>query len=208
MANIASVAESYIGKSKSSLDVCDGAWCASFASLVMRKAGAYKANDVSSISCNNMIAAMRKNGYKEVVVPFRNCIIFFDWDHLNEPKPADHVGIVTGVSGNTITYVNGNGNDPERVTQQSIQINSSYIFAIFAEPEAVETYTKVDVEFGKGSKGPIVKLIQSIVGVTTDGMFGPHTEKAVKEFQRTHNIDVDGVVGDDTLTHMSHEIFK
>ena len=47
-----------------------------------------------------------------------------------------------------------------------------------------------------GSKGNAVKVWQIIVGVYPDGVFGTKTERATKEFQRKHNLTVDGIVGD------------
>ena len=49
-----------------------------------------------------------------------------------------------------------------------------------------------------GSKGNAVKVWQIIVGVYPDGVFGTKTERATKEFQRKHNLTVDGIVGDKT----------
>ena len=50
----------------------------------------------------------------------------------------------------------------------------------------------------KGSKGEDVKVLQRALGITDDGDFGPGTEKAVKEFQKSHELINDGVVGDKT----------
>lgn len=36
------------------------------------------------------------------------------------------------------------------------------------------------------------------LGVTVDGIFGPQTEEAVKEFQKEANLSVDGIVGPHT----------
>lgn len=47
----------------------------------------------------------------------------------------------------------------------------------------------------KGSKGDEVKTLQRLLSVTIDGDFGPKTEAAVKEFQRTHGLATDGIVG-------------
>ena len=47
-----------------------------------------------------------------------------------------------------------------------------------------------------GAKGDAVKVWQIIVGVYPDGVFGTKTERATKEFQRKHNLTVDGIVGD------------
>ena len=45
----------------------------------------------------------------------------------------------------------------------------------------------------KGSRGEDVKLVQAIILV--DGIFGPATEKAVKQFQKDNGLPVDGIVG-------------
>lgn len=49
-----------------------------------------------------------------------------------------------------------------------------------------------------GSKGEDVKSLQSKLGIPVSGCFDVDTRTAVKEFQRTHNLVVDGVVGDKT----------
>lgn len=48
------------------------------------------------------------------------------------------------------------------------------------------------------SKGYAVKLVQGIVGVTTDGDYGPNTKKAVTAFQAANKLTADGVVGRNT----------
>ena len=45
-----------------------------------------------------------------------------------------------------------------------------------------------------GSRGDIVKRLQETLGVEPVGIFGPLTDKAVKEFQRKNGLRVDGVV--------------
>lgn len=47
----------------------------------------------------------------------------------------------------------------------------------------------------RGSKGERVKYLQGILGIETDGNFGPKTEAAVRQFQKDHGLVVDGVVG-------------
>lgn len=51
----------------------------------------------------------------------------------------------------------------------------------------------------KGDKGDNVKLLQKALGITIDGDFGTNTEEAVKAFQKSHLLNVDGVVGPITL---------
>lgn len=47
-----------------------------------------------------------------------------------------------------------------------------------------------------GSKGDPVRELQNLLrGLTVDGIFGPRTEAAVREFQRQAGIAADGIVG-------------
>lgn len=47
----------------------------------------------------------------------------------------------------------------------------------------------------RGSRGAEVKTLQGKLNLMADGIFGPLTEEAVKEFQRRKGLTVDGVVG-------------
>ena len=49
-----------------------------------------------------------------------------------------------------------------------------------------------------GSKGEQVKLLQTKLGLTADGNFGPKTEAAVKAWQLKNGLVADGVVGPKT----------
>lgn len=49
-----------------------------------------------------------------------------------------------------------------------------------------------------GANGNITKLIQEILKVNVDGIFGTQTLEAVKTFQKKNNLVVDGVVGEKT----------
>jgi peptidoglycan hydrolase-like protein with peptidoglycan-binding domain len=50
----------------------------------------------------------------------------------------------------------------------------------------------------KGSKGDEVKVLQLIVGVTADGIFGSKTKTAVKNWQKKNGLSADGVAGPKT----------
>ena len=54
-----------------------------------------------------------------------------------------------------------------------------------------------------GSKGNEVKLLQEKLNLKADGIFGPLTEEAVKDFQRSNGLEVDGIVGADTLSKLN-----
>lgn len=48
----------------------------------------------------------------------------------------------------------------------------------------------------------LTKIIQSVVGVTTDGLFGTNTKKAVITYQKKNGLTADGVVGLNTWKMM------
>lgn len=56
-----------------------------------------------------------------------------------------------------------------------------------------------------GSKGDDVKKLQSKLGLTADGSFGPGTEKAVKAWQTANGLKADGIVGDGTWSKLFGE---
>lgn len=57
-----------------------------------------------------------------------------------------------------------------------------------------------------GSAGPDVRLLQTALGVTADGAFGPLTQTAVKLFQSAHGLTVDGIVGPATWDQLGTPI--
>lgn len=54
----------------------------------------------------------------------------------------------------------------------------------------------------KGSRGPNVKIVQEFLEIGTDGVFGPGTEAAVKEWQRKNGLIADGIIGPNTWKKM------
>ena len=59
-----------------------------------------------------------------------------------------------------------------------------------------------------GSKGNEVKLLQEKLNLKADGIFGPLTEEAVKDFQRSNGLEVDGIVGTNTLSKLNLSVNK
>lgn len=47
----------------------------------------------------------------------------------------------------------------------------------------------------RGSRGPDVVELQQRLRLTADGIFGPKTDRAVRQFQRKSGLKVDGIVG-------------
>jgi len=58
----------------------------------------------------------------------------------------------------------------------------------------------------KKDKGQEVARLQSKVGATADGDYGPKTEKAVKEYQEGNGLLVDGVAGPQTLGSLNIKV--
>jgi peptidoglycan hydrolase-like protein with peptidoglycan-binding domain len=54
----------------------------------------------------------------------------------------------------------------------------------------------------RGDEGGRVRGVQHRLGIGGDGLYGPHTEHAVRMFQKRNGLDVDGVVGPATLTKL------
>lgn len=57
------------------------------------------------------------------------------------------------------------------------------------------TTTEHSIVLSSGSEGRQVRLLQAALGIAVDGIFGPQTEAAVKQFQASRGLVVDGVVG-------------
>jgi putative chitinase len=53
-----------------------------------------------------------------------------------------------------------------------------------------------------GSRGEDVKKLQSKLGLSADGVFGPGTEVAVKKWQSSNGLTADGIVGEGTWGRM------
>lgn len=59
-----------------------------------------------------------------------------------------------------------------------------------------------------GSRGNEVKVLQEKLNLKEDRIFGPLTEEAVKDFQRSNGLEVDGIVGANTLSKLNLSVNK
>jgi transglycosylase-like protein/putative peptidoglycan binding protein len=50
--------------------------------------------------------------------------------------------------------------------------------------------------------GSSVSALQSALGITADGVYGPATRRAVRTYQRNQGLQVDGIAGPVTLAHL------
>ena len=63
---------------------------------------------------------------------------------------------------------------------------------------AVDTSVVISV----GSRGDTVKAVQEFLGIGADGVFGPGTKRAIKQWQAANGLTADGVAGPATLGKM------
>lgn len=76
--------------------------------------------------------------------------------------------------------------------------NGQYLSLIKDDPKPAYPGTLIK----DGSRGEFVKMVQKIVGVLADGIFGAKTKAAVIAWQRAHSLSADGIVGPATWSVM------
>lgn len=62
-------------------------------------------------------------------------------------------------------------------------------------PATVPTKPRLTNSLRRGSTGANVRYLQTVLGIKSDGQFGPITDRAVRAFQAAQGIKVDGIVG-------------
>lgn len=117
---IAATAESDIGKSRDDVD-CSGThdWCAQYVSRVLNRCDIPEYDTIVTYLLNKLLASgdwVEKTGSD----PARGDVMAFDRNHIVEERPLDHILIVTGFDGTTITYVDGNGGGSQKVEERTI----------------------------------------------------------------------------------------
>lgn len=134
------------------------AWCAATVSAMAAKCGMLGIIP-AECSCPRQVGLWQKLGrWKEddAYVPQAGDVIYYDWKDSgagdNKGAPG-HVGIVVGVSGSTITVIEGNKGSPAQVGYRYIAVNGRYIrgyglpnFAALATEKAATTAPKTTVQ--------------------------------------------------------------
>lgn len=136
--------------------------------------------------------------------PRRGAVVFFRWK--NTAAPCAHVGIVEEIeSGGTIKTIEGNSGD--KVKRNRWHVNDSrivgYGYPQYAGGKYKEPFPYPGTLVRRGNRGNVVVQIQSRLIFwrflqevpRPDGIFGPNTETAVKNFQRYRELTPDGIVG-------------
>lgn len=114
------------------------AWCATFASVIMKMCGAYNA----PYECSVIQMYKKAKSHGQIINnPVAGDFVIYDWKNNGT---LDHVGIIESVSGNTLKVVEGNYNHAVKTRQVSKK--SSEIECFFRVPcaESVNINTNND----------------------------------------------------------------
>lgn len=198
-------------------------WCATTVSAVFIRAG-LTAIAPTECSCEKMIELYRKigrwqenDGYK----PKIGDIIMYDWQDSGAGDNkgwSDHTGIVTGISGSTITVLEGNKN--QAVGIRKMQVGGKYIrgYCLPAYEKKAASAAPAPAKGGaktvtiklpvikSGSRSASVTALQQLLtakGYSTkgaDGICGNNTISALKKYQKAKKLTVDGECGQNTWT--------
>ncbi len=162
------------------------AWCSTFASAVAIKAGL---TDIipTECGCEKHIQLFKNLGSwveNDAYTPAPGDYIFYNWDDSGAgdcTAPADHVGIVEKVSGQTITVIEGNYSNS--VGRRTITVNGRYIrgygvpkYSSKAGPaSAVPSYpeTTLPSSFGEVKVGDIRDFTGSRHYANSNAVTGP-----------------------------------
>lgn len=126
--------------------------------------------------------------------------VVYGWNEMSKEK------LIDGLKEAPLQAVINNGTHAVELINISKRFDTYPPFIInqkvsdinYAMKGIVTFKKKEEVILKRGSKGEDVKRLQTILGITIDGDFGPKTEKAVKDFQKKNGLIADGIVGPNT----------
>lgn len=177
-------------------------WCAMFVSWVFAKAGQLDAVFGKHASCAQWAESAR----------LRDALV----THGPSTQPGDlvlykfgarvpgHVGIVehvhsdgsvTAIEGNTSGRSNGSQANGGEVCRK--HRSARLIWAVIT-PHWLEVQRSgftLERMLKHGDRGPDVTMLQQELGIHADGIFGPRTLRAVRQFQDDNDLLADGIVG-------------
>lgn len=188
-------------------------WCAATVSAAFIKCG-YTALFPCEVSCPRIVTNAKKMGIwtarDSYTAKLAGDVVLYDWDKNNV---ANHIGVITAVSGDTLTVTEGNkgGTMGTRTINYHDSKILGYVCPKYNDNGTSQTFTVKDNKgatvkvstaslptLKKGSKGDAVKVLQYLIGTEIDGIFGSNTQTAVKVAQTKAGITADGIVGKDT----------
>jgi hypothetical protein len=186
-----------------------GPWCAMFVSWCTFQEGLPLAASTSKGFAYTPAGAQwfQRHGAWTTDRPAPGHIVFYDFPG-DDIRRISHVGIVESVEDDgTIVAIEGNTDDRGGRTGGQVMRRRRRTGIVGYGIPAYEDATSGLIvpplvgELQIGAIGKDVRILQArlaqlgAVGLMIDGDFGPLTDKAVREFQLEHGLEVDGVVG-------------
>jgi len=135
----------------------------------------------------------------EYVASFKGAIEsacwFWDTNNLNDIADTDNVKLMTKkINGGSI----GLADRQERYVN-AMRVLDMDIEDLMDEDDDIEDIIDDIGVLRKGSRGDGVKIMQEALGIGADGVFGPGTERALKQWQAENGLVVDGIAGPATF---------
>lgn len=203
-------------------------WCALFVDWLFGDESPFTGNE--HYSCTSQMNYWKSVGCWENGASCISTgdIIYYDWDNSGD---CDHVGIVANVQGDAITVIEGNfgnGNwQTNHVGYRTITHGYAFIKGYAIPDYDTDTNTPVTTQTPINEPHRTlystdmvnscyykVEQIQNMLnvvnnaGITCDGYYGNNTKNAVINYQRSKNLEVDGIVGKETLTALCIDYFN
>lgn len=179
---------------------------------------------IKTASCTAFMNAAKKSGRWVTSGYQSGDIILYNFD--NNRADADHVGICESASSGSVTCIEGNTSTSSQDNGGKVMRRTRNIYLVLGayRPNFDNTATTITdssttkgakcvvtlSQLSKGSKGNSVKALQILLigygyscgSCGADGDFGSGTQSAVKRFQGTKGLSVDGIVGVNTWSKL------
>lgn len=120
---------------------------------------------------------------------------FWDTNNLNDIADTDNVVKMTKkINGGNIGL-----EDRQKRYAHAMEVLGMSVEDLGADDGSVEDILDDIGVLRKGARGEGVKIMQEALGIGADGIFGPGTEKALKEWQSQNGLVADGIAGPATF---------
>ena len=120
---------------------------------------------------------------------------FWDTNNLNSIADTDDVVKMTKkINGGNIGL-----EDRQKRYKHAMEVLGMDADDLGTDDDSVEDIIDDIGVLRKGSRGEGVKIMQEALGIGADGIFGPGTERALKEWQAENGLTADGIAGPATF---------
>ena len=150
-------------------------------------------------------------------IDFKNRLISnFTQQVIQEENKNTNIGIITKIQATLNTRYNLNiatdnifGKETKKALVIGLQteLNNQYQKGLVVDGIFGSKTKNACVSVRKGAKGNITYILQAILyckgyKIAVDGDFGVNTENAVKDYQQSNGLTVDGIAGKNTFTKL------